>query len=181
MRPAAGAVHREFVGGDPCRPFSMFCDYSCDNLAYLLKGPWKASGNRIDPAVDLRLAVTAECATASWLGRRHQRQGIGTEMRAAVAHLAFAHLAATDLVSAAFADNASSLGVSAKLGYAHDGIERHHDQGRLRVIRRLRLSRQAWQERDRPAATVEGLAPCLPLLGLADVPTSDQDCLNTTE
>ncbi|WP_191841586.1 GNAT family N-acetyltransferase [Catellatospora chokoriensis] len=127
------------------------------------------------------LAVTAECATASWLGLRHQRQGVGAEMRAAVAHLAFIHLGATDLVSAAFTDNVSSLGVSAKLGYAHDGIERHDDQGRLRVIRRLRLSRQAWQERDRPPVTVEGLAPCLPLLGLADGPPSDQDRPATTE
>ncbi|GIF98666.1 GNAT family N-acetyltransferase [Catellatospora citrea] len=127
------------------------------------------------------LAVTAECSTASWLGRRHQRQGIGAQMRAAVAHLAFTHLGATDLVSAAFTDNAPSLGVSAKLGYVDDGIERHDDQGRLRVIRRLRLTRQDWLERDRPAVTVEGLAPCLPLLGLTDTPTSDQDRRETTD
>lgn len=124
------------------------------------------------------LAVTAECATASWLGLRHQGQGIGAEMRAAVADLAFAHLGATDLVSAAFTDNHASLGVSAKLGYTHDGIERHEDQGRLRVIRRLRLTRQTWLERGHPPVTVEGLAPCLPLLGL---PSSDQDRPDTTE
>ncbi|WP_155371274.1 GNAT family N-acetyltransferase [Catellatospora vulcania] len=121
------------------------------------------------------LAVTAECATASWLGRRHQGRGIGAEMRAAVAHLAFAHLGATDLVSSAFTDNHASLGVSAKLGYAHDGIERHEDQGRLRVIRRLRLTRQVWLQREHAPVTVEGLTPCLPLFGLPD-----HDSPNTT-
>ncbi|MEV0454076.1 GNAT family N-acetyltransferase [Catellatospora methionotrophica] len=124
-------------------------------------------GVQLLKAVDL--AVTAECSTASWLGHRHQRQGIGAEMRAAVAHLAFTHLGATELASSAFTDNAGSLGVSAKLGYAPDGIERHEDQGRLRVIHRLRLTRQAWLERVRPEVTVEGVAPCLELFGLDGV------------
>ncbi|GAA1396761.1 GNAT family N-acetyltransferase [Catellatospora coxensis] len=121
------------------------------------------------------LAVTTECSTASWLGRRHQRQGIGSEMRAAVAHLAFTHLGATELVSSAFTDNAASLGVSAKLGYADDGIERHEDRGRLRVIRRLRLTRQAWLERERPEVTVDGVTPCLELMGLGLPAASDHD------
>lgn len=121
------------------------------------------------------LAVTAECSTASWLGRRHQGQGIGAEMRAAVAHLAFTHLGAAELVSSAFTDNAASLGVSAKLGYAPDGIERHEDQGRLRVIRRLRLTRQVWLERARPEVTVDGVTRCLELMGLAAAPASDHD------
>lgn len=121
------------------------------------------------------LAVTAECSTASWLGRRHQRQGIGAEMRAAVAHLAFTHLGATELVSSAFTDNAASLGVSAKLGYADDGIERHEDRGRLRVIRRLRLSRQVWLERERPDVAVDGVTQCLDLMGLNGSLTSDHD------
>jgi hypothetical protein len=55
-------------------------------------------------------------------------------MRAAVLHLAFAGLGAAEAVSGAFDDNAPSLGVSEKLGYESDGIERlaasgarHHD------------------------------------------------------
>lgn len=39
-------------------------------------------------------AVLRQVSTASWLGVHHQRQGIGTEMRAAVLHLAFAGLGA---------------------------------------------------------------------------------------
>lgn len=35
------------------------------------------------------LAVTREVSTGSWVGKRHHGQGIGTEMRAAVLHLAF--------------------------------------------------------------------------------------------
>src|SRR4051812_42703472 len=36
-----------------------------------------------------QLDITGEVGTGSWLGRRYQGQGIGTEMRAAVLHLAF--------------------------------------------------------------------------------------------
>src|SRR5215217_3606244 len=39
-------------------------------------------------------AVRREVATGSWVGRRHHGQGIGTEMRSAVLHLAFAGLGA---------------------------------------------------------------------------------------
>ncbi len=70
-------------------------------------------------------AVLREVHTGSWLGRRYQRQGIGTQMRAAVLHLAFEGLGAKPAVSAAFEDNPASLGVSRKLGYRDDGIEWH--------------------------------------------------------
>lgn len=56
-----------------------------------------------------------QVSTASWLGLHHQRQGIGTEMRAAVLHLAFAGLGAVDALSGAFEDNPSSFSVSEKL------------------------------------------------------------------
>ncbi|WP_247648776.1 GNAT family N-acetyltransferase [Saccharomonospora xinjiangensis] len=48
-----------------------------------------------------QFAVTREVGTGSWLGRAHQGQGIGIEMRAAVLHLAFACLGAEDAVSGA--------------------------------------------------------------------------------
>lgn len=43
--------------------------------------------------------ILREVSTFSWLGVRHHGRGIGTEMRAAVLHLAFAGLGATDAVS----------------------------------------------------------------------------------
>jgi len=58
--------------------------------------------------------VLREVSTFSWVGVRYHGRGIGTEMRAAALHLAFAGLGATDAVSGAFADNVSSLRVSEK-------------------------------------------------------------------
>lgn len=113
-------------------------------------------------------AVVREVSTGSWLGRRFQGQGIGTEMRAAVLHLAFAGLGAQAAVSGAFLDNPTSLGVSRKLGYQPDGIARQSRRGEAVTQQRLRLTRDDWEtRRDLPPVTVEGLAPCLPLFGVA--------------
>lgn len=59
--------------------------------------------------------------TGSWLGRGHQGRGLGTEMRAAVLHLAFGHLGALRAESSAFEDNVASIGVTRALGYRSDG------------------------------------------------------------
>ena len=80
-------------------------------------------------------AVLREVSTGSWVGQRYHRRGIGTEMRAAVLHLAFAGLGAEYATSSAFDDNAASLAVSRKLGYADDGIERLVVRGRPVVAR----------------------------------------------
>ena len=111
-------------------------------------------------------SVVREVSTFSWLGVRHHGRGIGTQMRAAVLHLAFAGLGATDAVSGAFNDNISSLRVSEKLGYEPDGIERLAAHGRVTTTRRLRLTRDRWEAADRVHVTVTGLAQCLPLFGL---------------
>jgi RimJ/RimL family protein N-acetyltransferase len=58
-------------------------------------------------------AVLREVHTGSWLGRRYQGHGIGTQMRAAVLHLAFEGLGAQHAAFGAFEHNAASLGVSA--------------------------------------------------------------------
>ena len=59
--------------------------------------------------------------TGSWLGRPHQGQGLGTEMRAAVLALAFDELGAERATSGAIQRNPQSLGVSTKLGYVETG------------------------------------------------------------
>jgi RimJ/RimL family protein N-acetyltransferase len=120
-------------------------------------------------------AVLREVGTGSWLGRRHQGRGIGTEMRAAVLHLAFAGLGALDATSGAFDDNPASLAVSEKLGYERDGIEHFAVRGRRVTEFRLRLTRDRWETVTRPNAvpvTLTGLAPCLPLFG---VPAADPE------
>lgn len=112
------------------------------------------------------LAITRQVSTGSWLGQRFQGQGIGTEMRAAVLHLAFAGLDADEAVSSAFADNQASHAVSRKLGYELNGVDRHAVRGALTIDHRLLLTRAAWNRHRTIPVTTEGLAPCLPLLGL---------------
>jgi RimJ/RimL family protein N-acetyltransferase len=112
-------------------------------------------------------AVRREVSSGSWLGQAYQRQGIGTQMRAAVLYLAFAGLGAEHAVSTAFEDNAASLGVSRRLGYREDGIEIHAIRGRPAVTRRLRLDRAAWQAAQSVPVQITGLPPCLPDFGPA--------------
>lgn len=113
-------------------------------------------------------AVTREVSTGSWLGLRHHGQGIGTEMRAAILHLAFAGLGAREALSQAFDDNAASLAVSRKLGYEHDGLKRRSVNGVLRTDVRLRITREVWEKRRTVPVEVHGLGPCLPDLGLSE-------------
>ncbi|MFC1440490.1 GNAT family N-acetyltransferase [Streptacidiphilus sp. N1-10] len=111
------------------------------------------------------LSVTREVDTGSWLGRDHQGKGLGTEMRAAVLHLGFTGLGADFATSGAFSDNHASQAVSRKLGYEPDGITRLAVRGEPVTCHRLRLTRTRWQQTPHPATTIEGLEPCLPLLG----------------
>jgi len=112
-------------------------------------------------------AVVREVGTGSWVGLRHHGRGIGTEMRAAVLHLAFQGLGAHEAVSTAFDDNFASLGVSRKLGYRPDGIIRAQRRDTLATEQRLRLSRADWVSTDRPEVHISGLAPCRELFGIA--------------
>jgi RimJ/RimL family protein N-acetyltransferase len=107
---------------------------------------------------------TLAVGTGSWLGRRFQGRGVGTEMRTAVLELAFRGLGAEVARSGAIDGNAASLRVSQKLGYRVIGrgtvAPRGVEVGRTDV----ELRREDW----RPPFPVEleGVAPCLPLFGL---------------
>ncbi|MDQ6747609.1 MAG: GNAT family N-acetyltransferase [Candidatus Dormibacteraeota bacterium] len=114
--------------------------------------------------VDFTLLRTV--GTGSWLGRDHQGQGLGTEMRAAVLHLAFVGLGAVEAHSGAWEDNAASIRVSRKLGYVDNGIElRRRRDGAARHLM-LRLDRTAWEANRRDDISIEGLNPCRELFGL---------------
>jgi len=113
-------------------------------------------------------AVVREVHTGSWLGQAFQGQGIGTEMRAAVLHFAFAGLGAQYARSEAFTDNPASIVVSRKLSYADDGIELHARRGAAAVTQRFRLDRQTWQATRTVPVTIEGLEPCLSMFGLPE-------------
>jgi RimJ/RimL family protein N-acetyltransferase len=113
-------------------------------------------------------AVVREVDTGSWLGRRFHGQGIGTEMRAAVLHLAFAGLRAERATSGAFSDNPASLRVSEKLGYQPNGIDWQASRNRRGAVMRLVLTREAWERTARVPVRIEGLTDaCRAEFGLA--------------
>ena len=101
--------------------------------------------------------VCRVASTGSWLRRDRHREGIGTEMRAAVLHLAFAGLGAGQARSGAHVDNPASLGVSRRLGYEPDGTVVMARDGQPLTGTRLVLSRDRWERSRRGDIRVEGL------------------------
>jgi RimJ/RimL family protein N-acetyltransferase len=112
-----------------------------------------------------RFAVLRTVSTGSWLGHIYQGKGIGTEMRAAMLHLAFAGLGADYALSSAFVDNDASIGVTRRLGY--------EEVGRRILVRRdapawmidFRLPRVRWEEQRRDDIVIVGLDACRELFG----------------
>jgi RimJ/RimL family protein N-acetyltransferase len=112
-----------------------------------------------------------EVETGSWVGMAYQGQGIGKEMRAAVLHFAFAGLGAEVARSGAWADNAASIAVSRALGYEDDGTRRGLRRDVPAEQVRFRMTREGWEDaradRRHPVVTLDGVGPCLALLGAA--------------
>ncbi|GAA1984845.1 GNAT family N-acetyltransferase [Kitasatospora viridis] len=111
-------------------------------------------------------AVKREVHSGSWLGLAHHGQGVGTEMRAAVLHLAFAGLGALTAGSGYLDGNEGSAAVSRRLGYRPDGTDHYVVRGARVASHRLRLSREDWEAHRSVPVAVAGLTPCLPLFGL---------------
>lgn len=152
---AQSTLQYQFRAWGAWRPESWSCD-----LVVVVDG--QVVGTQALAADDF--AVKREVGTGSWLGQRFHGRGIGTEMRAAVLHLAFEGLGADYATTEAFEDNPASLAVTRKLGYAEDGIAVHSRRGKLAVMRRFRLHRSDWKPRT--DITLHGLPACLPLFGL---------------
>jgi RimJ/RimL family protein N-acetyltransferase len=111
-------------------------------------------------------AVLRVVETSSWLATGWRGRGVGKAMRLAVLALAFDGLGAEVAETSAWPDNAASLGVSRALGYADNGVVRHHDRGRLDDMPRLRLSRETWTACHRDhGVRISGLAGCRHLFG----------------
>jgi len=102
--------------------------------------------------------------TGSWLVQRAQGHGIGTEMRAAVLHLAFAGLDAEEAHSGSFADNPASAAVSRHNGYEPNGQEIVEREGQPARLQRWVLTRANWTPHRRDDITIDGIDACLPLL-----------------
>jgi RimJ/RimL family protein N-acetyltransferase len=111
-----------------------------------------------------QFAVRRTVETGSWLVRRAHGRGIGTEMRAAVLHFAFAGLGAEEALSGSFADNPASAAVSRHNGYEANGEEIYEREGEPARMQRWVLTRAKWTPGRRDDITVDGLDACLPLL-----------------
>ena len=104
--------------------------------------------------------------TGSWLGREYQGQGFGKEMRTAALTLGFDGLDAEFAQTAAWHDNAASLGVTRSLGYS--------EEGRRRMLRRrqpdemvdFRMLRQHWETIRRDDIEIHGMPSARAFLGL---------------
>ncbi len=109
--------------------------------------------------------------TGSWLGLEHQRQGYGTEMRAAVLWLAFEELGALVAESGYVNGNEASARVSSKLGYVPNGERLIAPTGTAVTEHEVRVTPESWR-RDRVPVAVEGLEPCRGLFGEQDLPAT---------
>jgi RimJ/RimL family protein N-acetyltransferase len=109
-------------------------------------------------------ASSRAVGTGSWLGKRFQRQGLGTEMRAAVLELAFAELGAETATSGAIIGNEASERVSEKIGDPFTGTSTVSPRGEPVLHYDLRIDRDAWRC-PVPVEIVE-VGGCLPLFGL---------------
>ncbi|WP_239156801.1 GNAT family N-acetyltransferase [Actinocatenispora thailandica] len=102
----------------------------------------------------------------SWLAPGRRGQGLGTEMRAAILHLAFAGLGAREAGSDAFVDNEASNRVSRGLGYEPNGTDWDTRRGEPALIQRWRLTREAWARERRGDIELIGVQQCRAVLGI---------------
>lgn len=109
--------------------------------------------------------VTRTAETGSWLARRFQGRGIGTAMRQVICAFAFDHLGAECMTSVAFTDNPASLGVSKKVGYAENGVQRVVRLGKLAILQRVALMPENLVRYEHPLV-VEGLPEFRRSIGL---------------
>ncbi len=110
--------------------------------------------------------VTRTGETGSWLGLRHQGQGIGTLMRQTLCGFAFDHLDAEQITSGAWLDNPASLAVSRKVGYRPNGVFREQRRpGEVALSQKLTLVKADLVRHDFDVQ-VEGVAAVRQFLGL---------------
>lgn len=113
-------------------------------------------------------AVTKAVATGSWLGRQFQGRGVGKEMRAAALHLAFEGLGAEGAYSGGLRgqpDLPCRLALARLRGERCDHV--HNREGERAGEVGLRLTRPAWEQRQRQDIEILGLDACRDWFGIA--------------
>ncbi len=116
--------------------------------------------------IGVNFAALGTVSTFSWLQPSLRRRGVGTEMRSAILHLAFAGLDAREASSEAFADNDASNGVSRSLGYEPNGTTWATRRGNPALLAVWKLNRKRWEQSRRDDIQLTGVDACLPVLGL---------------
>lgn len=116
--------------------------------------------------IGVNFATFGTVSTFSWLEPSFRQRGLGTEMRSAILHLAFAGLDAREASSEAFADNDASNGVSRTLGYEPNGTTWATRRGNPALLKAWKLTRKRWEQSRRDDIQLTGVEACLPVLGL---------------
>jgi RimJ/RimL family protein N-acetyltransferase len=112
--------------------------------------------------------VLRTVGSGSWLIQGVRGRGIGVAMRIAVLGLAFDHLGALAAVTSARTDNAPSLGVSRRVGYAENGVSLTDSAQGVVELSQFRLTAPGWRAAGHGAeVTVTGFEPCRPWFGLS--------------
>ncbi|HSP02229.1 MAG TPA: GNAT family protein [Acidimicrobiales bacterium] len=117
-------------------------------------------------------SVLRQVQTGSWLGQAHQGKGIGSEMRAAVLHLAFAGFGAVRASTGAWEDNPSSLAVTRRLGYRPNGDVWDVRDGEAVRMHRFVLDRDDWEPTRRGDIELVGAEAVAELFGTERPPGS---------
>jgi RimJ/RimL family protein N-acetyltransferase len=121
----------------------------------------------VEDLTGIDFQTTGAVATFSWLASAFRGRGIGTEMRSAILHLAFAGLGAQEARSDAFIDNAPSNAVSRALGYVPGATTGATRRGESTQMQQWTLTRDKWSLIRRGDIELHGVPECLPVLGLA--------------
>jgi len=181
--PHLAAVLPDDVGHDPRLAMFASQTFAENERRLFCQGYWRALGTWEPASWELHLVIeyggelvgvqTLEGTnfpalrtvdSASWLIRAARGRGVGVAMRTAALGLAFDHLGAVAAISSATRDNAASLGVSRRIGYADNGISRIVDtSGDVVELQNLRLTADRWAG---APVEVHGLIPVLPWFGL---------------
>jgi len=130
-------------------------------VSFLVQRGQQVLGVQVLEGTDFRLLRTVD--SASWLVPSARGRGIGKAMRAAVLDFAFSTLGAQAAVTAAWHDNAASLGVSRSLGYVPNGEHWHRRGDRADVMVHLRMARSDWAD---VGVVVVGFEECREMFGV---------------
>lgn len=134
------------------------------NMAVLVEGEPAGAQDVQADHFPVRRSVT----TGSWLATPFQGRGLGSEMRQAVLTLAFEGLGALEAHSSAFEANTRSIAVSRRVGYEENGRELSLRRGKERATHiNFRITAERFAALGRDDIEIEGLGPCLEVLGLA--------------